>query len=241
MSEKKNKKRFDRFGAEIICRFCKSKGFNYNHHPNYCYICFHCGQKGHRSNNCTANENYKPIELRNPFRIPSKVNQGTSMRRIAYRNNTRLLKPGEPVSLDVEKLESYEGHVPGWVVIYQCPKKQRKRNMEKVVYSAKIRQFKSEIKSYATKWSGLTRIDLSEESIPLSKVQNELINIVKWFLATLVPGGRLRADEPPPEQYSYKNLRQSAQLKYCLLLLRVFPNCIEYRLVVFSALSVCAL
>ena len=63
--------------------------------------------------------------------------------------------------------------------MHQYPKHGRKRNTDLIVYSAKIRQNKIDVKSYATRWSGLTRLDLSEEAIEFEKVKKRLEIILK--------------------------------------------------------------
>jgi hypothetical protein len=69
--------------------------------------------------------------------------------------------------------------IPGWVCLYRYDKKSRCRGCENVIYSAKIRQLKKHVKDYSTRYSGLTRLDLSEESIPIKQILKELRVICK--------------------------------------------------------------
>ena len=169
-------KRFDKFKAEIFCRVCRSNGHDDKHHPNMCRSCFHCGEKHDR----------KECPMLNPYHIPKipKIvtdlkpkNPGLAMRRYAIFDNGDKLEPDEPVAIDIEKVRGVSTPtqtnpmLPGWIVVYQFPTKKRKANMEKVVYSAKIRQLKHNVQNYATRWSGLARIDLSEEAIEFEQVK----------------------------------------------------------------------
>ena len=162
---------YDSFGALIFCRFCKSKNFDYNHHPNDCHTCYGCGRMGHNKKDCQT------ISL--------------SPRRLPFIDNSHLLLPDEPVSIDVEKVRIGRDNVSGWVVICQYPAGKKRKHIDPVVFSAKVRRLKREVTSYSTPWSGLTRIDLSERALPLEVVQIELKRILK---NRLVVGIGLRED-----------------------------------------------
>lgn len=150
---------FDCFGARIFCRFCKSKNFDYNHHPNDCRTCYKCGRVGHDRKDCQS------ISI--------------SPRRLPFIDNSHLLLSGEPVSIDVEKVRIGKDNVSGWVVVCQYPTGKRRKNIDPVVYSAKVRRLKPDVTSYATPWSGLTRLDLSERALPLEVVQLKLRQILE--------------------------------------------------------------
>lgn len=153
---------FDKFGARVFCRFCRSRNFRSDHHPNECYTCRRCGIVGHTFKECQD---------------PEK--RSNTPRRSKEVDNRSNLLPGIPVSLDVEKVQSNGYSLAGWVVVCQHPIKQKDRKRDDVIYSAKIRRLKSEVTSYATPWSGLARLDLSEQSIPLEKVRDKLKDIFR--------------------------------------------------------------
>ena len=168
-------KRFDKFGSEIVCRFCKNKGRSYNHHPNTCSYCYTCGKTQHHYYVCPENTNPKK---RNPRRT-KEIILDKSARRKTIVNNRHLLTHDEPVAIDVEKVQGHDAILPGWVSVVRYPKSGRARNSEKVVFSAKIRQLRHNVKSYASKWSGIYRIDVSEEAVPYEEVKPILADILK--------------------------------------------------------------
>lgn len=168
-------KRFDKFGSEIVCRFCKNKGRPYTHHPNTCSYCYTCGGTQHHYSNCPQTINPKKI---NPRRT-KEIIPDNSVRRKPFVDNRHLLTPNEPVAIDVEKVQGHNTILPGWVSIVRYPKTGRTRNSEKVVFSAKIRQLRQNVKSYASKWSGIHRIDVSEEAVPYAEVKPILFDILK--------------------------------------------------------------
>ena len=180
-SKEKNKILFDKFGARIFCRFCKEKGYKDNHHSIECNTCYNCGTKGHIAKYCGKDK-------------PGEQIKNTSMRRQVYIDNIDKLFPKEPVSLDVEKVQGYDGQMlPGWVCVYRIGKYSRhnKQKPDDIVYSAKIRQLKDKVSTYATPWSGLTRLDLSERAVDLTEVRCKLYQI---FQNRTLVGTALRND-----------------------------------------------
>src|SRR4051812_34748030 len=146
---------FDKFGAKIFCRFCREKKFEFNHHPNDCRTCFKCGKVGHIEKSCgNPEENY--------FSKRTITYKTKSMQRTVVIDNSHRLPPRETVAFDLEKVRGKDGQMAaGWVSIYRSTKKKRhdKAEPDDLVYSAKIRQLPSEVDSYQTLWSGLSRLD----------------------------------------------------------------------------------
>ena len=169
-----NKKvKFDCFGAEIFCRFCRKLNFDCDHHPNDCNTCYNCGEKGHLRSTCPKSG----LSIKS---VNRNEKRSKSMRKQILIDNTSQLSKDEPISIDVEKVQGKDGQMlPGWVCVYKRGKNRRRQKPDDIVYSAKIRQLRKDVDSYATPWSGLTRIDLSERSVPLNDVQVKLKEIFK--------------------------------------------------------------
>ena len=170
--------KLDKFGAKIYCRFCKSKGFSDDHHPNDCQTCRSCGgQVNKHLPECTD----KKFIQKNVKKVKRNSEEPLAMRRAVLIDNSRNLDPTEPLGIDVEKIQGLEGEMlPGWVSVYHNPKtKRHDPRPDDIVYSAKIRQLPTDVRNYATPWSGLTRLDLSERAIPWEEVREKLKEILK--------------------------------------------------------------
>jgi hypothetical protein len=84
-----------------------------------------------------------------------------------------------PMAIDVEMVVSLDRkQLAAWIAISGLPVTKR-RNANWLVYSAKILCNPNEIKTYATKWSGLRAIDLSEGTLERSEVQKRISEILK--------------------------------------------------------------
>ena len=166
---------FDKFGAKIFCRHCKSRGFEDKHHPNDCKMCGFCGKIDQHLPSCKLK-----IEALKKGQNKRNNEVHKAMRRSVLIDNSKSLSPSEPVGLDVEKIQGLNGQMlPGWVSVYQNPKQKRHQpRTDDIVYSAKIRQLPSDVKNYATPWSGLSRIDLSERAVPWDQVKKRLREIL---------------------------------------------------------------
>ncbi|XP_054155658.1 uncharacterized protein LOC128954115 [Oppia nitens] len=159
----------DYFGAPIICRFCRAKGFDFGHNPSKCTRCYHCGDIGHDQKHCYLLTGQMPTNSNKKL----KTKDSLSARRAILIDNISDLIPNEPVSIDVEKVEGVRGEfLPAWVVIYRNPKGRKYRNCQKIVYSAFIRQLN--VAKFMTRWSGIVRLDCSEDAIPFDIVKKRV-------------------------------------------------------------------
>src|ERR1700749_1674114 len=98
----------DCFGVKIFCRFCRQRGFDYHHHPNNCVTCYPCGRQGHLAKNCNG------LTTQSPRRYPEV-------------DNSSMLPDGEPVAIDVEKVQGDHGQMlAAWVAVtWNAPSRKR--------------------------------------------------------------------------------------------------------------------
>ena len=160
----------DCFGAAKICRVCRLNKVEFNHPPNECNACHKCGSLGHYKKVC-KNSEIEIIERVNQLSDTAKSNN--------YIDNTKFLMPNQPVAIDVEKVEGFNGPLPGWIAVCIASEtKLQKKNRIQVILSVKIRQLPENVRNYKTKYSGLARIDLSENAIEFNEIRQTLKRIL---------------------------------------------------------------
>ncbi|XP_054161395.1 uncharacterized protein LOC128959463 [Oppia nitens] len=158
----KNKITFDKYGAKIFCHHCKDSGFTYSHHPYDCNTCWTCGNLGHITKDCKTNT----------FKI-----RGQSCNNIGYYENSNSLC-FKYIAIDVEKLSNHNDKlIPGYVAIVGFNEQRCKNNYD-LLFAAKYRYHRKEIKRYLTQWSGLLPSYHGQRATPPHIVKDKLLKII---------------------------------------------------------------
>lgn len=155
----------DSQGIPVKCYNCIKYNYPSNHHPHDCKTCYKCGVEGHVAKYCGDDKR------------PNSSKIGAKKR--VYIDRIDQLKENDIVSLDVENvIGSDKKPIPGFVAVYKYLKTKPKNN-DGLIYCAKIHQDRDRIYRYATKYSGLRPLDISERALPFKEVQQKLTEILK--------------------------------------------------------------